>query len=400
MSLVVQKYGGSSLATSERIEKIAEHIAATKSGNFNQIVVVVSAMGDTTDELLSMARKISAHAPSREVDMLLTAGERISMSLLAIALDKQGIKSLSLTGSQSGIITDNCHGNAKIQNILGHRIEAALKEAQVVIVAGFQGMSLPEKEITTLGRGGSDLTAIALADRLNAQACQIYKDVDGICSADPRLVDQTQVIQRLSWASLSRLTWSGSGVIHSRGAHLAEKRKIPLEIRSSFNFGKRGTTVEGSVSLESPRVDALAHLDELAWVSVKSQDHKLQSHINQWLWTQGSSPLIQQLSMRESSYQYLFSLEMSLVHSLKDFAENSGMELEVQEDKLAAISIVGEGFKQDPSMLSKIHETLKEHRLVYLECHNHQLIVFIESSKLAEIIHELHSTFITHRADS
>ncbi|MDQ3233436.1 MAG: aspartate kinase, partial [Pseudobdellovibrionaceae bacterium] len=265
MSLFIQKYGGTSVGNLERIRSVAEHIAATyRQGH--RLVVVVSAMGQQTDELLDMALALSPEPPQREVDMLLSVGERISMSLLAIALNNLKIATISLTGSQSGILTDDTHGNAKIQRILGDRIRKALDTGKLVIIAGFQGMSEAGKEITTLGRGGSDLTAIALAHTLKADRCQIYKDVDGVCSADPRLVPAARVMPTMSWDSLSHLTWYGSGVVHNRGVHLAKKYEIPLEIRSSFNLETPGTLVGGSKTVEKAVVHAITHRKDLTWI--------------------------------------------------------------------------------------------------------------------------------------
>src|SRR5690606_12720945 len=186
MALIVQKFGGTSVGTPERIRSVASRIAAAKAAG-NDLVVVVSAMGQTTDELLELATKVSKHPPGREIDMLLTAGERISMSLLSMALSDLGVKALSFTGSQSGILTTSHHRRARIEKILGDRIRKALAEGAVAIVAGFQGMS-QEKEITTLGRGGSDTTAVGISAVLGAAQCEIYTDVDGVYSADPRVV--------------------------------------------------------------------------------------------------------------------------------------------------------------------------------------------------------------------
>lgn len=246
MGLVVQKYGGTSVATIERIKAVAEHVHATvRSGA--QAVVVVSAMGQQTDELLDLALQISKNPPRRELDMLLTVGERISMSLLSIALHQRGVPSVSLTGSQSGILTDEVHGNARIQTVLGDRIKAGLSRQNVIIVAGFQGMSAQSKEITTLGRGGSDLTAVALAHALKADSCEIYKDVDGVFSADPRDVPSAKLIRNLSWDEMSDLCWGGSSVIHARALFLAQKFQIPIEVRSSFNLDRPGRRYLGDI---------------------------------------------------------------------------------------------------------------------------------------------------------
>ena len=248
--LVIQKYGGTSVGSIERIKHVADHIARTVRGG-DQVVAVISAMGDQTDELLAMAHAISPRPPRRELDMLLTAGERISMALVSIALNELGQKAVSLTGSQSGIMTDTVHGNARISRIGAFRLQENLVSGHVVIVAGFQGVSADTKEITTLGRGGSDLSAIALAASLGARSCQLYKDVDGVCSADPRVVTEAKVLSAISWDSMTVMAWSGASVLHPRGAHLAAKYNIPVEIRSSFHLDRKGTLVKGRVWSES-----------------------------------------------------------------------------------------------------------------------------------------------------
>ena len=232
MGIIVKKFGGTSVESIDKIKKIAEHIASVKNDN-DDIVVVVSAMGKTTDQLFALAYEITKHPNQREMDMLLTAGERITMALLSLALKDLGIQSISFTGSQSGIITDNSHGNAKILSINAFRISEELKKKKVVIVAGFQGVSL-EKEITTLGRGGSDTTAVALACFLKADKCEIFTDVSGVFTADPRNVKNVKKIDKISYEEMLYLTLTGSKVLHSRAAEFAYKYQIPLEIKSSF----------------------------------------------------------------------------------------------------------------------------------------------------------------------
>ena len=242
MALKVLKFGGTSLASIERIEAVSGYIGDQVALD-NQLVVVVSAMGKMTDELKGMAYKISDSPDPRELDMLLTAGERIAMALLSIALQKRGIPSQSFTGSQSGILTDGTHGNARIERILGDRLRSALSENKVAVVAGFQGMNLETKNITTLGRGGSDLTAVAMADTLMADSCEIFTDVLGVYSADPLLVKNAKLISELHWDEMVLLAEAGAGVLHARAAVLARERGVPIRIASSFDFSSPGTTV-------------------------------------------------------------------------------------------------------------------------------------------------------------
>jgi aspartate kinase len=279
MALLVLKFGGTSVGTPERIRAVAKRIATAKAGmteadaEGNAVVVVVSAMGRTTDELLTLAHEVSTTPPGREVDMLLTAGERISMALLSMALADLGVKALSFTGSQSGILTTNHHRRARIEKILGDRIRKALAEGAVAIVAGFQGMSL-EKVITTLGRGGSDTTAVALAAALGAARCDIYTDVDGVFTADPRLVPAARRIPRIDHAHMVELAQRGAGVLHPRSIELAQKYKVPLWVRNSLaevgSEGNRGGTevvdmekgMIGSQGMEATEVVGITHDDE------------------------------------------------------------------------------------------------------------------------------------------
>jgi aspartokinase len=240
--MIVHKYGGTSLATTDRIRVVAEHIARSRARH-PKMVVVVSAMGHHTDELESLAYALSDDPQKRELDMLLTVGERVSMALVSIALHEEGVRAISLTGSQSGIHTDEVFGNARIMAIQGDRLRQALKEYDVVIVAGFQGVNPTSKEVTTLGKGGSDLTAVALAHYFGNCECEIYTDVNGIYSADPRVDRSAELIERMSWMDAYLLSLHGANVLHARAALLAAKFKIPFRVRSSFDFPHEGTWI-------------------------------------------------------------------------------------------------------------------------------------------------------------
>src|SRR5690606_27431229 len=215
VALVVQKYGGSSVADAVCIKRVAQRIVATKKAG-NDVVVAVSAMGDTTDELLDLAQQISPMPPPRELDMLLTAGERISMALLAMAIGNLGVEARSFTGSQAGVITDSTHGKARIIDVTPGRIREAIDKGQIAIVAGFQGVSRDTKDVTTLGRGGSDTTAVALAAALNADVCEIYTDVDGVFTADPRIVPTARRIPRISYEEMLEMAACGAKILHLR----------------------------------------------------------------------------------------------------------------------------------------------------------------------------------------
>jgi aspartate kinase len=243
VALVVQKYGGSSVADADGIKRVAQRIVATRKGG-DQVVVVVSAMGDSTDELMDLARKVSPLPPARELDMLLTAGERISMALLAMAIATLGLEARSFTGSQAGVITDAAHGRARIIDIRPSRISSALAEGAIPIVAGFQGVSQTTKDITTMGRGASDTTAVALAAALGADACEIYTDVDGIFTADPRIVRSARRIPRISYEEMLEMAACGAKVLMLRCVEYARRYEVPIHVRSSFT-NRSGTWVTG-----------------------------------------------------------------------------------------------------------------------------------------------------------
>ena len=234
MALIVQKYGGSSVADAEGLKRVAARIVATKKAG-NQVVVVVSAMGDTTDELIDLANQVSPIPPGRELDMLLTAGERISMALLAMAINNLGFEAQSFTGSQAGVITDSTHGKARIIDVTPGRIREAIEAGNIAIVAGFQGISQDTKDITTLGRGGSDTTAVALAAALDADVCEIYTDVDGIFSADPRAVPAARKLETVTYEEMLELAAAGAKVLHLRCVEYARRYNLPIHVRSSFS---------------------------------------------------------------------------------------------------------------------------------------------------------------------
>ncbi|WP_255769962.1 aspartate kinase [Pseudarthrobacter sulfonivorans] len=274
--LIVQKFGGSSVSDADGVKRVAKRVVdAQRAGN--EVVVVVSAMGDTTDELLDLAGQVTDSAPAREMDMLLSAGERISMALLAMAINKLGASAQSFTGSQAGMITDGIHGKARIIDVDPHRIRTSLDKGHIAIVAGFQGMSRTTHEITTLGRGGSDTTAVALAAALEADVCEIYTDVDGIYTADPRVVPSAQKIDTISSEEMLELAASGAKILHLRCVEYARRFGVPLHVRSSFSQNEgtwvipsaedKITTQEG-VALEQPIISGVAHDRSEAKVTV------------------------------------------------------------------------------------------------------------------------------------
>ncbi|SDJ52819.1 aspartate kinase [Frankineae bacterium MT45] len=260
MGLVVQKYGGSSVADAERIKRVAERIVARRRAG-DDVVVVVSAMGDTTDELIDLAEQVVPVPGGREFDMLLTAGERISMALLAMAINSLGYTAQSFTGSQAGVLTTSTHGRARIVDITPGRVESSYREGNVAIVAGFQGVSPDTKDITTLGRGGSDTTAVALAAALKADVCEIYTDVDGVYTADPRIVPNARRLDTVTYEEMLELAACGAKILHLRSVEYGRRYGVPIHVRSSFS-NKTGTTVTGSMedlAVEDAIISGVAH---------------------------------------------------------------------------------------------------------------------------------------------
>ena len=271
MGLIVQKYGGSSVADAEGLKRVANRIVATKRAG-HQVVVVVSAMGDTTDELIDLANQVTPLPNGRELDMLLTAGERISMALLAMAIGNLGNEARSFTGSQAGVITTSTHGRARIIDVTPSRITEALNEGAIAIVAGFQGISQDTKDVTTLGRGGSDTTAVALAAALEADVCEIYTDVDGIFSADPRVVPAAKKLKTVTYDEMLELAASGAKVLHLRCVEYARRYDMPIHVRSSFS-NNEGTWVvkdhpEGGTDMEQAIIAGIAHDKSEAKITV------------------------------------------------------------------------------------------------------------------------------------
>ncbi len=275
MSLVVQKYGGSSVADAACVKRVAQRIVDTKRAG-HDVVVVVSAMGDTTDDLIDLAQQVSPHPPGRELDMLLTAGERISMAVLAMAISDLGVEARSFTGSQAGVITDAVHGRARIIDVTPGRIRGALDAGAVAIVAGFQGVSQDTKDITTLGRGGSDTTAVALAAALDAEVCEIYSDVDGVFTADPRIVPTARRLASVTYEEMLELAASGAKILHLRCVEYARRYGLPIHVRSSFS-SREGTWIvadrpadpaEERDDVEQPIISGVSHDRSEAKVTV------------------------------------------------------------------------------------------------------------------------------------
>ncbi|MGC8798038.1 MAG: aspartate kinase [candidate division WOR-3 bacterium] len=364
MALVVQKYGGSSVADIERIKNVARRIVARRRRG-DRLVVVVSAMGETTDRLTELARAVNPAPHPRELDMLLTAGERQAMALLALAIMGYGCEARSFTGSQVGIITDRYHADARIQEIRLFRITDALRQGIIPIVAGFQGMS-EEREITTLGRGGSDVTAVALAAALRADRCEFYKDVEGICTENPAEFPGVRPVRELTFTELAELAQAGSEIIHPRACALAAKYRVPLQISSSFN-NKRGTmVVEKSITrMEKAFVRAIAHQQKLARIALIDVTRK-QRCLHQVITRLAAARIPVLFFSHGIAHQNRFDLSFIIPEPDLPHAREILEPLipEVRAEKLdtscdlASVSLVGPGVGNDPAIIAGTLDTL------------------------------------------
>ncbi|MEN8649506.1 aspartate kinase [Streptomyces sp. 21So2-11] len=371
MGLVVQKYGGSSVADAEGIKRVAKRVVDAKK-NGHQVVVVVSAMGDTTDELIDLAEQVSPIPAGREFDMLLTAGERISMALLAMAIRSLGHEAQSFTGSQAGVITDSVHNKARIIDVTPGRIRTALDEGNIAIVAGFQGVSQDKKDITTLGRGGSDTTAVALAAALNAEVCEIYTDVDGVFTADPRVVKKARKIEWISSEDMLELAASGSKVLLHRCVEYARRYDIPIHVRSSFS-GLRGTWVsnepQGDQQVEHAIISGVAHDVSEAKVTVVGVPDKpgeaaaifraiANAEINIDMVVQNVSAATTGLT--DISFTLPKTEGRKAIEALEKAKATIGFESLRYDDQIGKISLVGAGMKTNPGVTASFFEALSD----------------------------------------
>jgi len=372
VALVVQKYGGSSVADAESIKRVARRIIETKKAG-NDVVVAVSAMGDTTDELLDLANEVSPLPPPRELDMLLTAGERISMALLAMAIADQGHSVRSFTGSQAGVITDESHGKAKIIDVTPGRILDAIAKGHIVIVAGFQGVSKETKEITTLGRGGSDTTAVALAAAMQASVCEIYTDVDGVFTADPRIVPKARKVDRITNEEMLELAASGSKVLHLRSVEYARRFNIPIHVRSSFSH-KEGTFVtdqpapEGE-SVEAPIIAGVAHDRSEAKITVVGVPDRtgMAATIFAAIAEAGINidMIVQNVSATETGLTDIsFTLPktegpaaMQALHNIQDEVGFASLQF---DDQIGKLSLVGAGMRSNPGVSATFFKAIAD----------------------------------------
>ncbi|MGE4509454.1 MAG: aspartate kinase, partial [Eubacteriaceae bacterium] len=362
--LIVQKYGGTSVGTVNRIKRVASRIIETRETG-KKVVVVVSAMGDTTDDLIELARQIDEHPPSREMDMLLATGEQVSISLLAMAIQAQGHDVVSLTGAQCGIVTSNTHKRARINDIHTHRIEKELNAEKIVIVAGFQGIN-ENMDITTLGRGGSDTSAVAIAAALKAELCEIYTDVDGVYTADPRVVEEASKIDEISYMEVLEMASTGAKVLHPRSVEMAEKFKVPLVVRSSYNHNE-GTIIKEEVKMEKVLVRGVALDENIAKISIFevpdqpgiafrlfSALAKANIHVD----------MIVQNVNRTAVNDISFTIDVDELQEAVAVSQKFAFEVNAQkvefDQGVAKLSVIGTGIVANAEIASKFFEALFE----------------------------------------
>ena len=412
MALVVQKYGGSSVASAAHIKRVAERIVAAKEAG-DDVVVVVSAMGDTTDELLDQAAQITDDPAGRELDMLLTAGERISMALLAIAINTHGYEARSFTGSQAGVITTSSHGRARIIDVTPGRLRDALDEGSIVIVAGFQGVSQDTKDVTTLGRGGSDTTAVALAAALGADVCEIYSDVDGVYTADPRIAPKARKLEQVSSEEMLELAANGAKILHLRCVEYARRFGVKLHVRSSFSHNEGTWVIPGpedtahptkEIPLEQPLVSGIAHDRTQAKVTVVGVPDRpgiaarifrllAEAKVNVDMIVQnistGDDPRTDlSFTVDESQGE----LAMSMLRAAEEKIGYAGLEY---DDEVGKLSLVGAGMKSNPGVTFTFFEALAnaDINIDMISTSEVRISVVTSADRLDEAVRVVHSAF-------
>ena len=400
MSLVVQKFGGSSVADADRIRAVADHVARTRRSG-EDVVVVVSAMGKTTDDLIRLASEVSGVRPIREVDMLLSAGERISMSLLCMALADAGVEATSFTGSQAGIITDRVHTRARIVQIRADRLTTTLDAGGVPVVAGFQGVS-DKRDVTTLGRGGSDTTAVALAAALGADACEIYTDVPGVFSADPRLVPDARKLPRVSYDEMQEIAATGGRVLALRSVEFARNHHVPLHVRSSFTWGPGTWVEEEDTTMEQPVVTAVTHDESEAKVTVSGVPDRpgLAARLFRALADRNVNvDMIVQNTSAHGTTDISFTIDDNDLAVSTEVCKGLLPELGAtgvdSDAEVARISIVGAGMKSHPGVTARTFETLAAHgiNIEMISTSSIRISCMIRAGAVEEAVRALHEAF-------
>ncbi|NLN17243.1 MAG: aspartate kinase [Firmicutes bacterium] len=401
--VLVQKYGGSSVATPDKIKAVARRIVAAKEQGY-KVVAVVSALGDTTDELIKLARQITDRPPRREMDMLLSTGEQVSISLLAMAVDSLGEPVISLTGAQCGIITDAQHTKARILEIQANRIQEELGKGKIVVVAGFQGIT-SLNDITTLGRGGSDTTAVALAAVLEAEVCEIYTDVDGVYTADPRVVPEARKLEQISYGEMLEMARLGAGVMQPRAVEIGAQYGIPIHVRASFK-DEPGTMIKGEEALEKEVVvTGVTHDTNVAkFVVVDVPDRPgVAAKIFSALADDGVNvDMIVQTNKRTGRTDMLFTVSKDDMESTKDIIEELckelGGERVIVNTDVAKVSIVGAGMVSNPGVAARMFRALADENINIQVISTSEIKVscLIDASLVVPAVQAIHKAFELH----
>ena len=400
MALIVQKYGGTSVADPDRMRAVAENVAFTRRRG-DQVVVVVSAMGKSTDNLIKLANEVSSTQPGREMDMLLTTGERISMALLCMALADVGIEAMSFTGSQVGIITDTVHTKAKILEVKGDRVREALAAGKVCVVAGFQGVST-DREITTLGRGGSDTTAVALAAALQAHSCEIYTDVTGVFSADPRIVPQARKLMHVHFDEMLEMAGAGSKVLALRSVEFARNHNVPIHVRSSFTWEPGTWVTSQEPSMEDPIISGVVTDVSEAKVTVRKVPDRpgvSASLFEPLADANVNVDMIVQNTSLDGNTDISFTVPKADLKVAGEIVGKIGNEIGAagvtHDDSIAKVSLVGAGMKTSPGIAAKMFRTLAENgvNIEMISTSTIRISVVIPSADLEKAARALHSAF-------
>ena len=407
MGIVVQKYGGSSVATPEAIKRVARRIVNAKKAG-HDVVVAVSAMGDTTDDLIDKAQAVSPAPPARELDMLLTAGERISMALVAMAISDLGYSARSFTGSQAGVITDSVHGKAKIIDVTPGRIQAAIADGHIVIVAGFQGVSQDTKEITTLGRGGTDTTAVALAAALGADVCEIYTDVDGVFTADPRIVPAARKLARVGTEEMLEMAASGAKILHLRCVEYARRHDIPIHVRSSFSQ-KEGTWVipdsqAGDHEMEQAIIAGVAHDRSEAKITVVGVPDKVgeaarifealaASEVNIDMVVQNVSAATTGLT--DISFTLPRTDGQAAITALTRIQDEVGYDQLLYNDQIGKVSLIGAGMRSHPGITARFFAALASAgvNIEMISTSEIRISVIVDEAQVDDAVRATHTAF-------
>ena len=400
MALVVQKFGGTSVGDADRIRAVADHVARTKDAG-NDVVVVVSAMGKFTDDLIRLADDVSPTRLPRELDMLLTAGERISMALVSLALGARGVESASFTGSQAGIITDTDHTRAKILEMRPDRIREALDAGLVPVVAGFQGVST-DRDITTLGRGGSDVTAVALAAALKADVCEIYTDVTGVFSADPRVVVKARRIPKVSFDEMMEISATGGRVLMLRSVEFARRHGVPLHVRSSFTWEPGTWIVEEDPTMEEAVVSAVTDDTSEAKITVGGVPDRpgVAAKLFRELADRGINidMIVQNISAKgitDISFTVAKTDLASASETCDRVKDEIGATEVTSDDNIGRVSIIGAGMKSNPGVTALMFETLSENgiNIEMISTSSIRISCVMRAEKVAEAVRHLHTAF-------